>query len=114
MMAIPHAAVQFTLAGRWSDIMRGMRFRFATSTLLLIVAAVAISCGGMIGWGKIEGQIAFGRILLFTLLVSPLWLPFAFFAFAVGRRVLTARMVLVFAIAEGAAVGISYWIENYF
>jgi hypothetical protein len=83
--------------------------RFSTSTLLLSVAVAAVSFGGSVAaWGrKIQARYFFVGVGL----DAPLWLPITFVAFAVGRKALTVRMVVAFAVAEAAAVAFAHWLE---
>lgn len=45
---------------------------------------------------------------------GPLWVPIVFIAYALGRRAVTGRLVLVFAIAETVAVWWANAIVRYF
>jgi hypothetical protein len=85
-----------------------MKFQFGTSTLLLTTAFIAICVGGILPFGRelSSGEWSYvGRILL---LMAPILSPCLFVAYAVGRRTLTAKIVLAFAISEAAAVGV-FW-----
>jgi hypothetical protein len=76
--------------------------------IVLSVAALAIACVGMFAWTRAVGFGSVGWLLQTTLLLVAGWLPFAFLAFAIGRKTLNARMVVVFAAAEIAGAGLAH------
>jgi hypothetical protein len=86
-----------------------MRFQFSTRSLLLTTAIVAIICAGFTAWARIfAGDLPFLSTELYLGITCPLWTPIAFLAYAIGRRTITARLVLAFTLAEAAAVGVCY------
>ena len=93
-----------------------MKRRHTTSTLLLLIALVAIACGGAVAWtklGVIDGseQWKFGGLevgVAYLAIVSPFWLPIAFVAYAIARKALTHWTLLTFALCETASVGLVY------
>jgi len=86
-----------------------MRFQFSTSTLLLAVTIVAITCAGSIAWARVfEVNPAVVSGVFYIGMTSPLWTPIAFLAFAIGRRSMTAKLVVAFAILEATSIGLSY------
>jgi hypothetical protein len=91
-----------------------MKFQFGIKTILLATTVVAISCSAMIAFTKAVGYGSFGWVYQVVLLTSVGWLPFAFAAFAIGRRALTARMVVAFASAETSAVGLAFVLTKCF
>jgi hypothetical protein len=50
-------------------------------------------------------------VLLSIGFTAPVWLPFTFIGFAIGRRMLTVRMVVALAIVEAAAVWFARWLQ---
>ena len=88
-----------------------MKIQFRTSTMMLAVAVGAITIGGACLLNQIERQYDFGFVNLWwryetVFDVSPLWIPFLFVAFALGRNRLTGTIVAVFAIAEAASLAL--------
>lgn len=87
--------------------MSGMRprFQFSTSTILLITAFIAISLGAFMHFDSLIGRSTLAerweQLRLFAFW-SPLFMPFVFAAYAVGRRAITIWQLIAFAIAEGA------------
>jgi len=90
-----------------------MKFQFSTSTALLFITAVAIACGGIVGWTTLSGATGDGWLLYFIAVLTPYYIPAIFAGFAIGRRALTVRMVVSFAVVQGAAVGGAYWLATH-
>ena len=99
-----------------------MRFQFSTRQILLATAFIAITCGGIVAYRKITGpfvrEAALPWLVLGThvALTSPLWVPGLFVAYGIaGRRALSTRVVVIFALVEVGAVFLSSqaarWIE---
>ena len=88
-----------------------MRFQFGTSAILLCTAFVAISLGsGLSVWKSAIGVhpgYAVTDVTKALLLLSPYWLPSVFAAYALGRRELSWRLVILFALAEVAVVAVA-------
>lgn len=82
-----------------------MRFQFSMKTILLVFVVFAISCAAILFWSirVVPGGISFWRTIEWLLINSFVWVPAIFTAYAIGRRALTARMVICFAIAEAIA-----------
>ncbi|HVU86419.1 MAG TPA: hypothetical protein VHD36_03800 [Pirellulales bacterium] len=79
--------------------------KFGTRTLLLGTAFVAVSLGFCVATVRtIERHtliVTYGiELAYYAVFSSSLWLPLAFFVYAVGSRRLTARMVACFTSAE--------------
>ena len=87
--------------------------QFSLRTLLLTMVCVAVACVGWIGWmntpGAGWGSRALGMPIRYVIMDVPLWLPFAFAAYAIGRRSVTITAVIVFAALEGISVGVTYF-----
>jgi hypothetical protein len=82
--------------------------RFGLSGLLLAIAFVAVAIAG----SQFAIRAVFNdsaEVYALAALLLPLWLPVAMCAFAIGRRQLTVRMVVVFAVLEAASIGVSKW-----
>jgi hypothetical protein len=94
--------------------MRGMKLQFSTKTILLVIAGVAIGCAGNAAWSMIGGTTPISVALTVIATSTPLWMPFAFAAFAIGRKSLTAKTILALAIAEALSVGLCYVLWTYF
>jgi hypothetical protein len=90
-----------------------MKLQFSMSTALLFITAVAIACGGIVGWTTLSGATSDGWLLYFIAVLSPYYIPIIFAAFAIGRRALTVRMVASFAGAQIAAIGGAYWLATH-
>jgi hypothetical protein len=89
-----------------------MKFQFGTSTLLLATAFSAISVSGLAAVHKWlqPSRLDIGVGELSTLAAgAPLWTPIAFVAYALGKNRLTVKSVVVFAVAEAAAIGWFLW-----
>jgi hypothetical protein len=82
--------------------------RFSTTTLLLGIAAFAISCVGFLDLYEMESAYRQPFSLTDTIAAyldeSAFWLPLILLAFAVGRKALTLRSVAVYAIAQLACM----------
>jgi hypothetical protein len=77
-----------------------MKFRFGTEGLLLTVALTAIWLGGIVAtWKEMAGSIT-GHPGIEMVVLGPFWLPAVFVAFAIGRRTLSAQLVVTLAILE--------------
>jgi hypothetical protein len=90
-----------------------MKLQIGTKAMLLATAVVAIACGGILAaerilGGGVSGPTSLARLIMVFGVSSPVWLPVAFTAFAIGRKKLTVAMVLIFAIGEALSVGIVY------
>jgi hypothetical protein len=89
------------------------RFQFGISTLLLVAAFIAICIAGLIaGWGELLP--AHHKYLpQIVAMFSPFWAPIVFLAYALGRRTMTAKTVLTFAVVETVAVAwCQWWMKN--
>jgi len=87
-----------------------MKFQFASSTLFLATACIAIALGGtiagtrlMYGPGEIRRSVMYDALGLAA--YSPWWLSFAFGGYVLGSRRLTVNATLVFAVLEAASIG---------
>src|SRR5262245_8754200 len=95
--------------------MTGMRLRYSTASILLVIAATAIACGGIQFYRtKLiiptpDRPLELRYLLSDLLSTSPIWIPIVFLSFAIGRRRLTVWMVIGFAVAEAVSAGIAYW-----
>jgi hypothetical protein len=90
--------------------------RYQTKTLLLAVAVAAISIGGFLPWHDVERHSFGGPTPPLEeardyFVESLIWVPPIFIAYAIGRRALTVRIVIAFAIAELLAVW--HWYQIY-
>jgi len=84
-----------------------MKVQYSTASLLRATAFVAISLGGVIVWRRGSGTY-WETVLTFLVFWGPVWIPLVFVAYALGRRVLTTKTVVAFAVAEGAAIAALY------
>jgi hypothetical protein len=86
-----------------------MKFQFGTKTMLLATATIAITCAGVLAYRPIWSPY-FINLDLWTIFAwaAPLNVPLIFLGFVLGRKKLSAQMVVAFAIAEAAAIGILY------
>ena len=96
---------------RPSATIRGMRLpRYSVKTILLLTAAVAVTCAGVIGYNRISGS-AFTRAFMIRyqlVFAGPLYVPVIFAAFALGCKKVSAPIVIAFALTEAIAVGTLY------
>src|SRR5689334_19962571 len=95
--------------------MWGMKLQYRISTLLLMTAATAITFGALLVFQKfLDGSPAGGFYGPWYLLYlygfsASLWLPVVFVSVALTRKSLTMPMVIVFGIAEAAALVAAFW-----
>ena len=89
-----------------------MRFRFSTYTLLLSTTLLAVTMGVMVGWARLTGNRNVGWFLATIVFVAPLWLPFVFIAFAIGRRCFTTRLAVVYVVSQIVACGLAYFVQK--
>jgi hypothetical protein len=89
-----------------------MKLQFRTSTLLYVTAFVAIACAGVFGMARIVqglgGDLWNEVIFGFCLILAPIWLPFLFVAYALGRRSLNRNILIAFAVTELATLAAIY------
>jgi hypothetical protein len=93
-----------------------MKFQFGTREVLLGTAFVAITCGGWMGLLKMDNDDPLELIpqmLAMLVVYGPLWLPFVFLAYSIGRWRFNTRMIIVFAVSEAATVGLAYWLAHH-
>jgi hypothetical protein len=93
--------------------MRGMKLpQFSTRSLLLAPVFVAIQLAASIGWWRVMAFQTSRDPVVWSVLslvgLMPLWLPFAFIAYAIGRKSFPAWLVIVFAITQPLAIGLAY------
>src|SRR5262249_5594012 len=91
--------------------MRGMRFQFGMSRLLLATTFAALTFGGVLGYRQINawGEVLpWGQVAWHIGISSILWIPGVFLAYAIGRSTLTVRIVGAFAFAELWAVAMMW------
>jgi hypothetical protein len=92
-----------------------MKLQFSTASLLLTVAFVSIWAGGSLtllkeGW-RTDVEWPFLAWLLLDL--SPAWIPFAFLGYMIGRRTITAKTLVLFAVTEIISIGVMLWIQGH-
>jgi hypothetical protein len=79
--------------------------QFGTSGLMLAVTFVCICLASFLGaWGQLA-EFQRHTLLWELLWLSPFWFPVVFVAYAAGRREITVKFVLAFAIAQLIAIG---------
>jgi hypothetical protein len=91
--------------------MGGMKLpRFSVKTILLVTAAVAITCAGVIGYRSIWSPYFTAGYMPWNVFryTAPLYVPIAFAAFALGRKKLSVPMIIAFAIAQAMALAVLY------
>jgi hypothetical protein len=88
-----------------------MKLQFSLATLLVVTAAVAISCGSLIWYASriaypraLTPLVALNAVLADCISLSPCWLPAVFAAYAIGRKRLTPWMVVAFTVAQIGAI----------
>jgi hypothetical protein len=88
-----------------------MKYQFGTPTLLLAAAFIGICLAGFvaehkitspngISWEWFEWRWTIGEICV----AGPVYVPAIFLAFALGRRAMTVRILLAFALTEAAVL----------
>jgi hypothetical protein len=89
-------------------------YQFTTKTLLIgIVFGSVFFCAVRFWLLHFCDGYEIAGIIYSISFVSCFWLPFVFFAYAVGRRSMTWRFVMVFAVAETAAVAAVYYVPKW-
>jgi hypothetical protein len=87
--------------------------RYRLRTLLILMAFLAISLGGMAWeWRRNEGHLNWFYQCAVIVSVSPFWVPAVFAAYAIGRGQMTVFFICCFAAAELAAVYVVLWLEG--
>lgn len=83
-----------------------MRFQFSMRSILLATAFIAVICGTLVAYRYMYVRQNYWepRLPFQLVLSAPLWIPFVFVAYAIGRRTFTARFVATFAVIELAAI----------
>ena len=87
-----------------------MKPQFSVKAILLLTAAVAIACAGVLGYRHITygAFTVFFQISYMLAFAAPLYVPIIFAAFALGCKKLSVPIVIAFAFAEAVALGILY------
>ena len=85
--------------------------RFSLITILLATAIVAIQIGSLVTMCRAARapEWAARDFIVGLVIIAPIWLPFTFISFAIGRRQLTATIVLLLALAEAVAIPVAVW-----
>jgi hypothetical protein len=86
------------------------QLHFGTSTLLLATAFAAVCIGGTLPFWRALTPRDWDNVAPFFGTLLPLLIPCVFVGVVVGRRALTLRTVLAFAISEAIAAGIFLWL----
>ena len=91
-----------------------MKPQFSVKAILLLTAAVAITCAGVLGYRQIAyaSFTTFFRISYILAFAAPLYVPVVFAAFALGSKKLSVPMVIAFAFAEAVALWILYLVSE--
>jgi len=85
-----------------------MRIQFGTWALLLGTAFAAICVGGTLPFWRELTDSDRGRMAPHFAILSPILVPMLFVAYTAGRKALTTKIVVAFAISEAVAVG-TFW-----
>jgi hypothetical protein len=92
---------------RWGRIM-AMRFQFGTAAIFIAIAFIAITlAGGLAVFSAYQPANWTIVAIAFFVVQSPFWVPMVFLAYAAGRRTMSVRILIAFAIAEGIAVALN-------
>ena len=90
--------------------MQGMKPQFSINAILLTTAAVAVTCAGVIGYRSIWSPyftVGYAPWTVFRY-TTPLYVPIAFAAFALGRKKLSVPLIIAFAVAQAVTLAILY------
>src|SRR5262245_35068486 len=92
-----------------------MKIQYSTQQILSANAFIAITCGALVAWKHRMGQyfppergIPWLHAAAYAAVGAPWWIPGLFLTYAIARRTLTARFVVIFALIELAAVFLSW------
>ena len=93
------------------------RFQFSTSTLLSAITFFCVALGGAITaftfvMGTVGTQPA--EYAAFVAAGAPIWFPFLFLFYALGRRALTVSILIAFVVVEVTSLGALYWVVDAF
>jgi uncharacterized membrane protein YgaE (UPF0421/DUF939 family) len=81
-------------------------------TIVNATVVFAIAFSGMVAWGVFANRTSPFYVPLGIGFTLPIRLPLALIGFAIGRKELTTRFVVVMAIAEGLAVWFAQWLQE--
>ncbi len=88
-----------------------MRPQFSLRTMLLATAACGIALAGAICFHRfsvLQDDLGLNYLLLLSaVLGSPAWVPMAYACYLAGRRELSVRSLLVFAVVEAVVIAIA-------
>jgi hypothetical protein len=88
-----------------------MKLQFSLAAILKTITVAAIVFSGAIAYHQQSATGAPWSIIWEDAIVTaPLWIPFLFFAYAVGRKDFTIRLIVLLAIAEVTAIA-AQWIR---
>lgn len=76
--------------------------------MVLLTAFIAISLGGAMPLARVMTRGEWEFAVVCVAILSPLWVPLVFLAYAVGRRALTPRILALFGVIEGAMCAALY------
>ena len=89
-----------------------MAFQFSTRTMLLLTTCIAVVLASLIAWLRAVGPSStplgiVTEVGWIVVVVSPVWGPLVWAAYASGRRQLTVVFVVAFAVFEVLMTAIS-------
>ena len=94
----------------------GMKLQFRTSDLFIATTFIAVSVGGFYALMRQFPTVSVLDTLIgFAVIQSPFWLPLVFLGYAIGRRAMTVRLLIVFIVAEAIGLGLMlYWRQHHY
>jgi hypothetical protein len=92
------------------------RYQFSTSTLLSALTFVCVALGGVIAAfefviGTSGAEPA--EYAAFVAAGAPIWIPFLFLFYAMGRRTFNVWILFAFAAFEVTSLGALYWVTEF-
>jgi hypothetical protein len=87
-----------------------MKSQFSTSSLLLTTTFIAIWLSGVVAAWKLMVSAQHDYLVQTVIYLGPFWFPFVFVAYVLGRREISAKCVLAFALSEAAVFGAAMWL----
>jgi hypothetical protein len=94
--------------------MLGMKLQFRTIDIFVVTGFIAVWIGGILAVMRLSPSISVvTELTYFVLLLSPFWIPIFFAGYAFGRKALTGRILMAFAVADSIGVGVNFLWRRY-
>jgi uncharacterized membrane protein len=82
-----------------------MKLQFSTSSLLIAIGFIAITIGGILAvYRAYSFADPLAVVVALFVVQSPLWMPMVFLGYVAGRRKMTFKVLIAFALVQTGAV----------